>query len=178
MTVAGGGAIVWWIAAAQSHGGIAQWPVFVFAVVAVIGLYMMVAPLKRWWPWLAPDGPGPAVPHSAVLTRPDGLLPSLRAARREGHGLAGEAASLDPIGNFGRLDNLVQRYNAFEGRVADLLAGTDELDPMWQAEWLRDPEWHSPDVFPIEREQLDGMARMIGHRVGLVDRMIRELVER
>jgi hypothetical protein len=96
--------------------------------------------------------------------RPDGLLASLRAARREGHGLPGEAASLDPIGNFDRLEDLVRRYNAFEGRVADLLASTDELDPMWQTEWLRDPEWHSPDVFPIEREQLDGMARMIGHR--------------
>ena len=112
------------------------------------------------------------------MPRPDDLLASLRAARREGHGLAGEAASLDPIGNLDRLDDLVRRYNAFEGRVADRLAGTDELDPMWQTEWLRDPEWHSPDVFPIEREQLDGMARMIGHRVGLIDRMIRELLGR
>jgi hypothetical protein len=41
-----------WLAIAEpssSHEPI--WPVYAFGVVALIGLYGMLAPLLRWWPW-------------------------------------------------------------------------------------------------------------------------------
>lgn len=103
------------------------------------------------------------------------LLSGLQVARREGNGLAGEAASLEPIGNLELLDDLIRRYNAFEGRVADLLAATDALDHRWRTEWLRDPDGHNSNVTPYTRDQLDRMAQMIGHRVRLIDGMIRAL---
>lgn len=105
----------------------------------------------------------------------DGKLGKLRSEQRAGRRLAGEAAALEPIGNLELLDDLIRRYNDFEGRVADLLADSDDLSPEWRVEWLRDPEWHDSQVTPISREQLDAMARMIGHRVRLIDGMIRAL---
>ena len=52
MAFAGGGAIAWGLAAAPATSGIARWPIWVLAVVAVIGFYVLLAPLLRWWPWL------------------------------------------------------------------------------------------------------------------------------
>jgi len=121
--------------------------------------------------WLALD-------TTPTQARSDGnLLDALRTARREGNRLAGEANSLEPIGNLELLDDLIRRYNEYEGRIADLLAATDLLNPQWRIEWLRDPDWHNPNVYPGTREQLDRMAQMIGHRVRLIDGMIRELRE-
>ncbi len=118
-------------------------------------------------------------PNSHGHARPDdSLRGALQSALREGNALAGEANGLEPIGNLELLDDLVCRYNGYERRVADLLAATDLLDRRWRVEWLRDPEWHDSRVYPITREQLDRMAQMIGHRVRLIDRMLRELEER
>jgi hypothetical protein len=105
----------------------------------------------------------------------DELVRALRGEQRAGDSLAGEAQTLEPIGNMERVEDLVRRYDAFEGRVADILARTTRLDPQWRDAWLRDPEWHSRDVYPISRELLDAMARMIGHRVRLIEGMIRTL---
>jgi hypothetical protein len=105
-------------------------------------------------------------------------MDSLLAERRVGSKLAGEVSTLEPIGNLDRLNDLVRRYNAFEGRVADLLADDEMLDPRWRDDFLRDPDWHSPDVFPITREQLDRMGQMVSQRVRLIDGMLRELQER
>jgi hypothetical protein len=116
-------------------------------------------------------------PAEAADDRDDELVKALLAELRTGNRLAGEASTLEPIGNLDRLDDLVRRYNAFEGRVSELLAEDELLDPRWRDEFLRDPEWHSPNVFPHTRDQLDGMARMIGHRVRLIDGMLRELRE-
>ena len=73
MTLAGGGAVAWGLGAAPSHSGIPQWPTFVFAVVAVIGFYGLLAPLLRWWPWLEEDSPDPitalgSAPSTGSLT--------------------------------------------------------------------------------------------------------------
>lgn len=72
MTLAGGGAIAWGLAASPAQSGIPQWPLFVFAVIAAVGFYGVLAPLLRWWPWLETDGPDHASEH--VSTPSNGLL--------------------------------------------------------------------------------------------------------
>jgi hypothetical protein len=51
MAVAASGAIAWLLAVEPSSSNEPTWPVYGFAAVAVIGLYGMLAPLLRWWPW-------------------------------------------------------------------------------------------------------------------------------
>lgn len=117
-----------------------------------------------------------ALPPAEAADDPgDELVRALRGEQRAGDGLAGEAQTLEPIGNMERVDDLIRRSDAFEGRVADILAGTTRLDPKWRDAWLRGPEGHSYDVRPISREGLDAMARMIGWRVRLIENMIRTL---
>jgi hypothetical protein len=54
LTVAAGAAITVGLAAAPAHSGVASWPSYVFGVVALAGLYVLVAPLAGWWPFAAP----------------------------------------------------------------------------------------------------------------------------
>ena len=54
LTVAATAAITVSVAAAPANSGISTWPVYVFGLVAVAGLYLLVAPLARWWPFAAP----------------------------------------------------------------------------------------------------------------------------
>jgi hypothetical protein len=51
MTTAAGGAIGWLAIAEPTSSHEPLWPVFAFGVVAVMGLYGMLAPLLHWWPW-------------------------------------------------------------------------------------------------------------------------------
>ena len=51
MAVFGGGAVAWWLAARPATAHIPVWPAYVFAGVACVGLYGMLAPLLKWWPW-------------------------------------------------------------------------------------------------------------------------------
>lgn len=50
-TLAGGGTYAWGIAATPAHSGLEIWPVFVLGAVAVVGAYLMLAPLVRLPPW-------------------------------------------------------------------------------------------------------------------------------
>lgn len=51
MVLFGTGAVAWWLAAEPSTSNIPVWPTYVFAGVAAVGLYFVLAPLLRWWPW-------------------------------------------------------------------------------------------------------------------------------
>ena len=53
-TVAGGAAITLAIAAASPNSGVSSFPAYIFGAVAFCGLYVLVAPLLRWWPFRAP----------------------------------------------------------------------------------------------------------------------------
>jgi hypothetical protein len=55
MTVAAGAAVTTWLAAAPARSGVSNWPAYVFAVVALAGAYLLVAPLTRCWPFTAPS---------------------------------------------------------------------------------------------------------------------------
>jgi hypothetical protein len=52
MVLFGGGAVAWWLAAKPVTSTIPVWPAYVFAVIAAIGFYGVLAPLLRWWPWI------------------------------------------------------------------------------------------------------------------------------
>jgi hypothetical protein len=154
--------------------------VIVSVVTGLAALYWIVTwePVVKRLPYTVvkrrPELPSPS---EALDAAGDELVMALRAERSAGHGLASEAQTLEPIGNMELVDDLVRRSDAFEARVADLLAGTDRFDPQWREAWLRGPEEHSYDVHPISREDLDAMARMLGERVRWIDLMIRVLVE-
>lgn len=51
MAMGAGGVIAWLLAVQPSSSNVPEWPVYVLAVVAIVGLYGMLAPLLRWWPW-------------------------------------------------------------------------------------------------------------------------------
>jgi hypothetical protein len=53
MTVAAGAAVTLWLAAAPAHSGVSSWPAYVFAIMALAGAYLLVAPLLRCWPFTA-----------------------------------------------------------------------------------------------------------------------------
>jgi hypothetical protein len=42
------------VAATPAHSGVAIWPAYLFGAVALCGLYLLVAPLLRWWPFRGP----------------------------------------------------------------------------------------------------------------------------
>lgn len=42
------------IAAASAHSGIPPWPAYIFGVITLCGIYVIAAPLVRWWPFTAP----------------------------------------------------------------------------------------------------------------------------
>jgi hypothetical protein len=117
-------------------------------------------------------------PERAPSTPNDALREALAAATKTGRRLHAEAGELNPIGNLDRLDDLVRRYNAWEGSVADALADDDDVPSEWRDLWLRDPEWHNSAVYPYTREQLDRMVRLIGYRLQLIDGMRRDLRRR
>jgi hypothetical protein len=54
LTLGGGGAIAWLIAANTKGTGLTKWPVIPLAAVGLIGVYVIVAPLRHWWPWTVP----------------------------------------------------------------------------------------------------------------------------
>jgi hypothetical protein len=54
MAAGAGGAIGWLAIAEPSSSHEPLWPVFAFGVVAVVGLYGMLAPLLSCWPWRSP----------------------------------------------------------------------------------------------------------------------------
>jgi hypothetical protein len=56
MTVGATGVIAWWIAVAPADSKLPAWPIYLFGAVALFGLYCLLAPLLRWWPWLEADG--------------------------------------------------------------------------------------------------------------------------
>ena len=51
MAAGAAGAIGWLAIAEPSSSHEPLWPVYAFSLVAVGGLYGMLAPLLRWWPW-------------------------------------------------------------------------------------------------------------------------------
>jgi hypothetical protein len=55
MTVSAGAAVTLWLAAAPAHSGVSSWPAYVFAIAAVAGAYVCIAPLLRFWPFTAPS---------------------------------------------------------------------------------------------------------------------------
>jgi hypothetical protein len=55
LTVSTGAAITVALAAAPRHSGISAWPAYVFGAVALCGLYLLVSPLLRWWPFAGPS---------------------------------------------------------------------------------------------------------------------------
>lgn len=107
-----------------------------------------------------------------------GLIDRLSKLAAHGSRLAGEANALEPIGPIERVDDFVRRYNDWEAAGSDeLLAATGRLGPEWRDAWLRGPDDHSSDMYPITREDLDAMARMIGWRVRLLNEACRALRE-
>jgi hypothetical protein len=61
MTLSGGGAVAWAIASSAKHSELSFWPVIPFALVALVGLHGMLAPLCGWPPWTSRDDPLRAV---------------------------------------------------------------------------------------------------------------------
>lgn len=55
MGASGAGAIGWWLASTPATSTIPMWPVYVFVGIAAMGLYGVLAPLLRWWPWPGED---------------------------------------------------------------------------------------------------------------------------
>jgi hypothetical protein len=51
VTAAAGGAVGWLAIADSGSSHEPLWPAYVLASVAVLGLYWLLAPLLRWWPW-------------------------------------------------------------------------------------------------------------------------------
>lgn len=47
----GAGAIAWWLATEPSSSDIPTWPAYLFASLAGAGVYCVLAPLLRVWPW-------------------------------------------------------------------------------------------------------------------------------
>jgi hypothetical protein len=46
------------VAAAPRHSGVAIWPAYAFGVISVGGLYLLLSPLLRWWPFAGPASVG------------------------------------------------------------------------------------------------------------------------
>lgn len=57
MGLFGAGAVAWWLAAEPSTSTIPTWPVYVFAGIALIGFYCVLAPLLRLPPWGSKEPP-------------------------------------------------------------------------------------------------------------------------
>jgi hypothetical protein len=112
-------------------------------------------------------------PVSQTTQQQPDMAAKLTEAAKVGRRLLAEAGELEPIGNLNRLNDLVRRYNAWEGSVADVLAD-DDLPSEWRDAWLTDDQ---SDTFPITREALDRMARAIGERLRLIGQLIRALRE-
>jgi hypothetical protein len=112
-------------------------------------------------------------PVSPTTQQQPDTVAKLTGAAKVGRCLLAEAGELDPIGNLNRLNDLVRRYNAWEGSVADVLAD-DDLPSEWRDAWLTDDQ---SDTFPITREALDRMARIIGERLRLIGQLLRVLRE-
>jgi hypothetical protein len=102
------------------------------------------------------------------------LAAKLAGAVKVGRRLLAEAGELEPIGNPNRVFDLVRRYDAWEGSVADALAAEDDLPSEWRDAWLTDDR---ADSFPITRDALDRMAQRIGQRLRLIDQLLRVLHE-
>ncbi len=100
----------------------------------------------------------------------DALIEAVRVGRR----LLAEAGELEPIGNLPHVDDLVRRYNAWEERVSDALAADEDAPAEWRDLWLRNPECQDSQVNPT-RYSLDRMAQTIGHRLRVIDQMLRAL---
>jgi hypothetical protein len=49
-----GSAVTLAVAAAPARSGVASWPAYVFGGIALLGLYLLVAPLARSWPFARP----------------------------------------------------------------------------------------------------------------------------
>jgi hypothetical protein len=137
-----------------------------FGVSVVAGAYLALAPLLHIWPWSAnTDAP--------TTQQQSDTVAKLTEAAKLGRRLLAEAGELDPIGNMNRLGDLVRRYNAWEGGVADVLAD-DDLPSEWRDAWLTDDK---TDTFPITRDALDRMAQIIGQRLRLIGQLLRALRE-
>jgi hypothetical protein len=113
------------------------------------------------------------MPVSQTTQQQSDTVAKLTEAAKLGRRLLAEAGELDPIGNMNRLSDLVRRYNAWEGGVADVLAD-DDLPSEWRDAWLTDDQ---TDTFPITREALDRMAQIIGQRLRLIGQLLRALRE-
>jgi hypothetical protein len=58
----GGGAVAWWLAAEDQASGIPRWPAYVFLILALGGLYVLIAPLLGLPGWS----------RSQAASKPDG----------------------------------------------------------------------------------------------------------
>jgi hypothetical protein len=109
----------------------------------------------------------------SITQQPIGTAAKLAEAAKVGRRLLAEAGELEPMGNLPHVEDLVRRYNAWKGGVADVLAD-DDLPSEWRNAWLTDDLL---DTFPITREALDRMARAIGGRLRLIGQLICALRE-
>lgn len=100
----------------------------------------------------------------------------LRDERAAGKRLLGEAASFEPVGNVGGLDDLLRRGEAWVDRVSDAFADHDE--PEMHERWTNDPRWRDGPT-PITREQIDRyVVAQIRERLDVLRGFHRELRER
>src|ERR1700691_2401519 len=83
MAVGVAGAIAWLAIAEPSTSHEPLWPVLAFGVVAVVGLYGMLAPLLRWWPWHNQSG---AIGPFTLTLAPKGKEDKAKRRVPTGHG--------------------------------------------------------------------------------------------
>jgi hypothetical protein len=106
-----------------------------------------------------------------------GLDDALAAERAAGKRLLAEAASLEPAGNLGLLDDLLRRNDTWVDRVSDAL--TDHDEPEMRERWTNDLRWNPSRPMPITRDQIDRyVVGPIRERLDLMREFQRELRER
>ncbi len=81
-----GAAVAWLVAASEKNSALPSWPVVPFAALAVMGLYGMLAPLLRGWPWNRREPEAKAGHEAMFSSDPDGDL-LVEILRLQWHGV-------------------------------------------------------------------------------------------
>ena len=107
---------------------------------------------------------------------PSGADDFLRSEIAEGQRLLTDAASLEPIGKMGVLDDLQRREGAWVDRVSDALANHE---PEMHERWTNDPRWRIGRPTPVTRDQIDRhVVAWIRERLELISEFQRTRHER
>jgi hypothetical protein len=140
------------------------WLVCVLGTIAAVGLYGMLAPLLRWWPWSHDEEE-----VTAEANADDSLGPWLDARSRDMQALAERLREQIASGAVVDVFRCEAIERGFWNTSDEVLARLHIDAPEWADYYMKNPDWYRLDgVTAIRPEEFEERAKLIDYTVNQI----------